>query len=196
MGFGDLWFALREASRQEAIVRGFQRRLKDARLERPLWLKSPGRIKAGPGLYVARNVLLHGGGMPWSQGKGSITLGARVSIGEGCVLYGAGGIVIGDHVDMGPGCKLFSSRDHYGIEHARGEGTVHCFGPIRVGDHAILFSDVTIGPGITVGEGAVVGAKSLVLGDVPPWTVVGGVPARVLKKRGRDEEGDRLGLQA
>jgi acetyltransferase-like isoleucine patch superfamily enzyme len=190
----DWWRAQRELARQEARVRQFERRLEGATVERPVWLKSPGRITAGKGLYLARNVLLHGGGMAWSQGKGSITIGERCSIGEGCVLYGAGGITIGDHVDVGPGSKLFSSRDHYGIEHARKEGTTHCFGPVTIGAHAILFSDVTVGPGVTIGEGAVVGAKSLVLSDVPPWTVVGGVPAKVLKKRGRDAEGDRLGL--
>lgn len=196
MGLSDWWRAVAEMARQERRVRGFERRLEGATLERPLYLKSPGRIQAGKGLYVARGTQLHGGGMAWSGGKGAIRIGDGVSIGDGSILYGAGGITIGDHVDIGPGAKILSSRDHYGREHATKPGVTHCFGEVRIGSHVILFADVTVGPGVTIGEGAVVGAKSLVLRDVPPWTVVGGVPAKVLKKRGKDEEGDRLGLRS
>ncbi len=55
--------------------------------------------------------------------------------------------------------------------------------PIRIGDGAWITADVYIGPGVTVGEGAVVGARSSVFKDVPAWTVVAGNPAREIKKR-------------
>jgi putative colanic acid biosynthesis acetyltransferase WcaF len=55
--------------------------------------------------------------------------------------------------------------------------------PIRIGANAWVATDAFIGPGVTVGEGAVVGARSAVFRDVKPWTVVGGNPARFLKKR-------------
>jgi len=55
--------------------------------------------------------------------------------------------------------------------------------PIRLGARSWIAADVFIGPGVTVGEGAVVGARSLVLRDIEPWVVAAGHPARVLGPR-------------
>lgn len=55
--------------------------------------------------------------------------------------------------------------------------------PIEIGDGAWVAADVFIGPGVNIGEGAVVGACSRVFKDVPPWVVAAGHPARVLKPR-------------
>ena len=55
--------------------------------------------------------------------------------------------------------------------------------PIIVRERAWLAADVFIGPGVTVGEGAVVGARAAVFRDVEPWTVVGGNPAKIIKQR-------------
>jgi putative colanic acid biosynthesis acetyltransferase WcaF len=55
--------------------------------------------------------------------------------------------------------------------------------PIEVGDFAWVCADVFVGPGVVIGEGAVVGARSSVYSDVAPWTVVAGNPGRFLKKR-------------
>ena len=55
--------------------------------------------------------------------------------------------------------------------------------PIIIGDGAWITADVFIAPGVTIGEGAVVGARSSVFSDVPPWTVVAGNPAGFLKQR-------------
>ena len=56
-------------------------------------------------------------------------------------------------------------------------------GPIAIGDYAWVAARAYIGPGVRVGEGAVVGACAAVFRDVEPWTIVGGNPARFLKKR-------------
>lgn len=55
--------------------------------------------------------------------------------------------------------------------------------PIRIGDRAWVAAEAFVGPGVTIGEGAVVGARAVACGDVPPWTVVVGNPAKPLKKR-------------
>ena len=55
--------------------------------------------------------------------------------------------------------------------------------PIKVDNNAWVAADVFIGSGVTVGEGAVVGARAVVFKDVEPWTVVGGNPAKFIKKR-------------
>ena len=55
--------------------------------------------------------------------------------------------------------------------------------PIIIEDNAWIAADVFVGMGVTVGEGAVVGARSSVYKNVEAWTVVGGNPARFIKKR-------------
>jgi putative colanic acid biosynthesis acetyltransferase WcaF len=54
--------------------------------------------------------------------------------------------------------------------------------PIRIGRRAWVAADAFVGPGVTIGEGAVVGARSSVFRNIDPWTVVGGNPARIIKK--------------
>ncbi len=55
--------------------------------------------------------------------------------------------------------------------------------PIIIANKAWIAADAFVGMGVTIGEGAVVGARAAVFKDVEPWTVVGGNPARVIKKR-------------
>ena len=55
--------------------------------------------------------------------------------------------------------------------------------PISVGDAAWIATGAIILPGVTIGEGAVVAAGAVVTKDVEPWTVVGGNPAKFIKKR-------------
>ncbi len=62
--------------------------------------------------------------------------------------------------------------------------------PIRLEQASWVFAEAFIGPGVTVGEGAVVAARAVVVKDVAPWTVVGGNPARVIKPRRLRTGGD------
>lgn len=55
--------------------------------------------------------------------------------------------------------------------------------PIIIESQAWVAADTFIGPGVTIGEGAVIGARAAVFKDVEPWTVVGGNPVKVIKKR-------------
>ena len=55
--------------------------------------------------------------------------------------------------------------------------------PVRVHKHADVGTNAVILPGVTVGEGAIVGAGAVVTGDVAPYAVVAGVPARELRRR-------------
>ncbi|MCZ7592442.1 MAG: putative colanic acid biosynthesis acetyltransferase [Kiritimatiellae bacterium] len=55
--------------------------------------------------------------------------------------------------------------------------------PIQIGAGAWIAADVFVGPGVTIGDGAVAGARSSLFQDVAPWTVVGGSPAKVIRER-------------
>jgi putative colanic acid biosynthesis acetyltransferase WcaF len=61
--------------------------------------------------------------------------------------------------------------------------------PIELGDSVWITADVYIGPGVTIGEGSVVAVKSCVINDVPPWSISGGIPARVIGPRVISNEG-------
>jgi putative colanic acid biosynthesis acetyltransferase WcaF len=67
--------------------------------------------------------------------------------------------------------------------------------PIEIGDHAWVAADAFVGPGVTLGEGAVVGARASVFRDVAPWTVVAGNPARPIRQRGRTVAGTARSAQ-
>jgi len=54
--------------------------------------------------------------------------------------------------------------------------------PIEIRDYAWIGFDVVILKGVTIGEGAIIGARSLVTSDVPPWSIAAGCPARVIKE--------------
>lgn len=111
--------------------------------------------------------------------------GARkVSIGKGtvinwdCMLYTTGGIVIGENVSISAGVWLVT-----GSHDMNDPQFPVIYKPIVIGDYAWIGMRATILGGVTIGEGAVVTAGAMVTHDVLPYTVVGGVPARVIKQR-------------
>ena len=61
--------------------------------------------------------------------------------------------------------------------------------PVIIKDKVWLGAKVIVLKGVTIGEGAVVGAGSVVVNDVPPWTLVAGNPARVIRALPREERG-------
>ncbi|MHA1279183.1 MAG: acyltransferase [Candidatus Helarchaeota archaeon] len=86
-------------------------------------------------------------------------------------------ITFEDHTAVGVSCNL--------ICHAfqdRGELRAFLYGPIKICKFARIGANVTITPGVTIGEGSVVAANSLVNSDIPPYTMVGGIPAKEIKK--------------
>jgi maltose O-acetyltransferase len=110
--------------------------------------------------------------------------GSLVSIGEGtvinhgCLLYTTGGLHIGRQVSISSGVWLVT-----GSHDLNARGFRAFFQPITIGDYAWLGSRATILAGVTVGEGAVVMAGAVVTRDVPPYAIVGGVPARQVGER-------------
>ena len=111
--------------------------------------------------------------MPWNL---EMKEGACIAPGVDC--YNAAPIIIGRHVAISQRTYLCTaSHDISLAAHPQIEK------PIIIEDRAWVAAEAFIGPGVTIGEGAVVGARGCVFKDVEPWTVVGGNPARFIKKR-------------
>jgi len=128
--------------------------------------------------------------------------GARIGRGAhphpSCRIFAPWNLTMGDHSTLGPYvdcCCVAPIRigSHTTIsQYSYLCGATHDYedahftlnsSPIVIGEQVWIAADVFIGPGVSIGDGAVVGARSSVFKDVPPWTVVVGSPARYLKDR-------------
>ena len=111
--------------------------------------------------------------------------GKNCFIGEGTFInYGAylmdgAPITIGKSCFIGPNCGMYTAT-HPLLAEERNRGLEKAK-PITIGDNVWLGGDVTILPGVTIGEGSVIGAKSLVNKDIPPNVVAVGNPCRVIR---------------
>lgn len=117
----------------------------------------------------------------------NITIGKDVFINSGCHFQDQGGITIGDGSLIGHNVVLATVNHDLNP----GNNRKNHYAPITIGNHVWIGSNATILPGVTLGDWAVVAAGAVVTKDVPPYTVVGGVPAKVLRmiKSESDKEG-------
>ena len=117
----------------------------------------------------------------YATGGDNTRVGRNVFINQCCTLYDLGGVDIGDDVMIGPNVSLITSG--HPIEPAQRRAGVTA-SPIAIERNVWIAAGVTIIGGVTVGENAVVAAGSVVTKDVPPDTLVGGNPARVIRSIG------------
>lgn len=115
---------------------------------------------------------------PWK-----LSMGDYSCLSENVDCYCVDRITIGEQVVISQGAFLCTAS--HDISSPVMELT---YLPIVIGSQSWIAARAFIGPGVTIGEGAVVGACSAVFKDVEPWTVVGGNPARLIKKREIKEE--------
>jgi acetyltransferase-like isoleucine patch superfamily enzyme len=132
-------------------------------------------VRYGYGLRMGRSNLHRAVFLlsPWN-----IRVGHNVNIQMHCFLDGRGGIQIGNNVDLTPGVRILTEQ--HDID-SPDYDTVKK--PVTLHDHVVVGSWALILPGVTVGEGAVIAAGSVVTRDVEPYTLVAGNPA--VKKRDR-----------
>lgn len=112
------------------------------------------------------------------SGRGKVSIGKGTVINWDCLLYSTGGIVIGENVSISAGVWLVT-----GSHDINDPMFPVNYKPIVIGNYAWIGMRATILGGVTIGEGAVVMAGAMVTHDAPPYAIVGGVPARVIKQR-------------
>ena len=117
----------------------------------------------------------------------NIIFGKDVFVNSGCHFQDQGGITIGDSSLIGHNVVLATINHDLDPRNNR----KNHYAPITIGNHVWIGSNATILPGVTLGDWSVVAAGAVVTKDVPPYTVVGGVPAKVLRliKNESDKEG-------
>lgn len=111
------------------------------------------------------------------------TIGKGSVINASSVIHCAGGVIIGSYVHIGHGFCAYSTNHNYADGARIPYDEIEIPKPVIIGDFVWCGANVTIVPGVTVGEGAVIAAGSVVVKDVPRCAIVGGNPARVLKYR-------------
>lgn len=109
---------------------------------------------------------------PWN-----LTMEEGSCLGDYVECYSVDRVILESHATVSQYSFLCTASHDYRVD-----GMPLLTAPITIGRHAWVAADAFIGPGVTVGERAVVGARASVFRDVDPWTVVGGNPARVIRK--------------
>jgi len=101
---------------------------------------------------------------------------------NGMIIGGGGKVTIGDYFHSGIGCRIMTQNHNY-------EGTkipydaTYITKDVTIGDYVWLGDFVIILPGVTIGEGAIVQAGSVVTSDIEPLAIAGGHPAKVFSQR-------------
>jgi putative colanic acid biosynthesis acetyltransferase WcaF len=119
---------------------------------------------------------VHSSARVWAPWK--LSIGDHVFVDERVYLYNAYGIEIGDRVVISLGSFLCTASHDHAVTTFPLIG-----GKITVGSDSWIAADAFVAPGVTVGQGAVVAARAVVVKDVPPWSIVGGNPAKHIKAR-------------
>ena len=108
-----------------------------------------------------------------------IQIGAYSNINKRSLLDGRGGnLVIGNNVDIAQEVNIWTLEHDYNDPNYTAKGE-----PVVIEDYVWIASRATILPGVHIGRGAVIAAGAVVTKNVPPMTIVGGVPAKVIGKR-------------
>ena len=165
----------------EKLARGFyclfgkhlpvSRRFRLAQKIRVFWARQMG-CKLGDGVNIESG----------AEFSGQVHVGSRSSIGVDARIVGP--VHIGENVMMGPECCIQTSNHRYDdvnipmIDQGHEEPRL-----VVIGDDVWIGHRVLILPGVMIGKGSVIGAGALVTKDVEPYSIVGGVPAKLIKKR-------------
>lgn len=135
----------------------------------------------GKNVHICKNYIF--------SGNKNIDIGDNVWIGESFYARGEGGIKIGSGTIISRNVQIWTSNHNYDSD------DLLCIPydkrmilkPVIISENVWIGTSVIFIPGVTVGEGAVIGAGSVVTKDVPPFAVVGGNPAKIIKYRNKEK---------
>lgn len=176
---GALWLRFWYLIRLRAASRGVIP--PTTQFDGPVHIGGDGHVTLGDYCRLGRDVYFE------TKEGGRIVLGDHVTVNNGTMITSYSEVRIGDHALIG---EYVSIRD---ANHGTAPGEpmrlqAHDTAPIEIGADAWIARGCAVLKGVRIGSGAVVAANSVVTKDVPANTIVGGVPAKVLRERAKAEE--------
>lgn len=167
-------------SEKELLEIGFKSVGKNVKLSRKASIYSPQSISIGDNVRIDDFCIL----------SGHITIESHIHISAYVALYGSMGIVMEDYTGISPKSVVYSAMDDFSGEYLIGPihptATTNVIGGVvTIKKFAQIGSNTVVFPNLTIGEGAVIGACSLVNRDVEEWTINYGVPSIKHKERSR-----------
>jgi len=126
--------------------------------------------KTGKGVHVYPGVKIWA---PWN-----LDLGDECGIGSGVTLYSQAKIIIGKRSVVSQGVNLCTGTHDY-----TQPGFPLVAKPITIGDHVWVAMEAFVHPGVTIANGCIIGARSVVIKDMPEWMICSGYPCKPLKPR-------------
>ncbi len=113
----------------------------------------------------------------------NLNVGDDVNFAKGVIVATPGGVSIGDRTMLGFGCQVLSGNHRIPTGRGRIFNSGYDRKPVTIGDDVWIGAYCVVLAGVNIGEGAVVAAGSVVNKDVAPYTIAGGIPAKVIKFR-------------
>jgi galactoside O-acetyltransferase len=144
----------------------------------------PQRMDVADYVFIDKDVTLNALG-------GHIHIGRRIHIAPGVIISGLGGVHLGDYSAVGAYARIYSHSEAP-VDGKRMSGPMipesmkgMVTAPVRLEKDSLVATGAVVLPGVTVGEGAIVGANSLVpaFTQIRPWTIVAGIPAKLVGLR-------------
>ena len=154
---------------------------RDARLHPRFYFPRGVRVVLGDRCEIKRDVRV--GREYGVTGPAELRIGPETQILSGCRIDCSESVTIGTASHIGRDSQILTHTHDTASRETPVLRSAITTSPVTIGDDVMIYSDVVILPGITVGDGAVVAVRSVVTGDVKPYAVVAGVPARKIGER-------------
>lgn len=123
--------------------------------------------------------------------SGHISIGSHIHISAYAAIYGSKGVIMEDYTGLSPRATIYSAMDDFNGDYLIGpihEGSLINVtgGMVRICKYAQVGANSIIFPDLTIGEGAVVGAASVVKKSLEPWHIYAGIPVKKIKERSKN----------
>lgn len=133
------------------------------------------------GAKIGSNVIYYPG--VWIAPGRNLVLGNNVDLALDVLITTSGGVEVGDRTLIGYRTQIISANHKVPSQRGRIFGSGHEYGTVKIGSDCWIGANCIIMPGVSIGEGAVVAGGSVVTKNVDAFTIVAGIPAKLIKKR-------------
>lgn len=155
-------------------------------VDRPLTLRGGKYISIGKNVLIGRHIVITAWDNTGLEKKPELIIEDNVEIGDYSHITCANKITICSGVLTGKRILITdNSHGEFSLEQLRIDPKLRPViskGPVYIGKNVWIGEKASIMPGVTVGEGAIIGANAVVTKDVPPYTLVAGTPAKIIKQ--------------